>query len=209
MKKENNQSATQSKKSSSPFGIYAIIFIVGFLAGVAFTVYKSAPPTSQVASSAGDDGHNHPQDDETEKAILNLEAEVTKSPANHEAWTRLGHLYYDSQQSEKAIGAYTKSLELMPGDANVLTDLGVMYRRSNQPQKAIDAFNLAIASDSSHQPARFNKGIVLLFDMDKPDEAIASWEEIITINPDAKTADGSPLTEFIEKVKADLNNKNS
>lgn len=208
MKKENKEQKPPAKQSKSPIVLYVIIFIVGFLTGVAFTVYKSDPPASQIASSGDESDHNHPEDNETEKAILNLEAEVTKDPKNHQAWTRLGHLYYDSQRPQKAIGAYAQSLELMPGDANVLTDLGVMYRRSNQPQKAIESFNQAIASDSSHQPARFNKGIVLLFDLNQPDEAIASWEDILVINPDAKTADGSPLREFIEKVKADLNTQN-
>jgi len=208
MKKEDKTQKPPTTQRKNPIVLYVIIFIVGFLTGVAFTVYKSDPPASQTASSGGESDHNHPEDNETAKAILSLEAEVTKDPENHQAWTRLGHLYYDSQQPQKAIGAYTKSLELMPGDANVLTDPGVMYRRSNQPQKAIEAFDQAIASDSSHQPARFNKGIVLLFDLNQPDEALASWEEILVINPDATTADGSPLREFIEKVKADRNTQN-
>jgi len=203
---KNDKKGSLKQQNNSPLVKYFIIFIIGFLSGVAFTIYKSAPPATQVASSGSnsDSDHVHPEDNEKQQAILNLEAEVTRDPENHQAWTRLGHLYYDSQQPEKAIGAYTQSLELHPGDANILTDLGVMYRRSNQPQKAMDSFNEAIANDSAHQQARFNKGIVLMFDLDDPQGAIASWEEVLKINPEATASDGSPLSDFIEKVKADI-----
>ena len=121
------------------------------MSGIAFTVYKGARPES--APSTIYDGQSPSQNDETDQAILNLEAEVTANPENFENWIRLGHLYYDANQPEKAIAAYTKSLELHSGDANLLTDLGVMYRRAKQPEKAIEFFNQAIQEGS--QPPAF------------------------------------------------------
>ena len=126
---------------------------------MAFTVYKgkftgSAPTSSAVVQPQS-------QDNTSEQAIRDLEAEVAAHPDNFENWIRLGHLYYDTDQPEKAIAAYTKSLEFHSGDANLLTDLGVMYRRTKQPEKAIELFDQAIKKDPSHLPSKFNKGIVL------------------------------------------------
>ncbi len=179
---------------------YFIIFIFGFLAGIAFTVYKGGNQNPEKIA----EGQAQPQNVETEQAIINMEAEVTANPGNFENWIRLGHLYYDSDQPEKAISAYTKSLELHSGDANLLTDLGVMYRRTKQPEKAIEYFDKAIEKDPGHLPSRFNKGIVLMYDLKNPQGALKSWEELLKIDPQAKTANGQSIREFVEQIKAEL-----
>lgn len=181
--------------------IYCIIFIVGFLAGVAFTVYKSDPSAPVATSATGEETHNH--ENTNNQAILNLEAEVTANPKDYQAWTRLGNLYYDTQQPEKAIGAYTKSLELHKGDANILTDLGVMYRLTNQPQKAIEYFDRAMQDDPGHLPSRYNKGIVLMYDLGDPKGAIASWEDLLRLDPQAKAGNGESIRALVDKIKAE------
>ncbi|MGW8193779.1 MAG: tetratricopeptide repeat protein [Desulforhopalus sp.] len=165
------------------------------------TVYKGEIPGPVQVTPSGGDGQNN---NETAQAILNLEAEVTANPDNFQNWVRLGHLYFDTSQPEKAIGAYTKALELHSGDANLLTDLGVMYRRAKQPEKAIEQFDLAIKKDPTHVPSRFNKGIVLMYDLGDPEGAIASWEEVLKIDPQAKTSSGETISDIIKQVKEGL-----
>lgn len=194
-----------NKAQKSPLVTYFIIFVFGFLAGIAFTVYKGGSPGSAPSTTANVQSHS--QNDETGQAIINLEAEVTANPENFENWIRLGHLYYDSNQSEKAIAAYTKSLEFHSGDANLLTDLGVMYRRTKQPEKAIESFNEAIKKDPGHLPSRFNKGIVLMYDFNDPGGAIETWEALLKIDPEAKTANGQHIHDFVDKIKADIAEK--
>jgi cytochrome c-type biogenesis protein CcmH/NrfG len=196
-----------SKNRPGQLITYIIIFTCGFLAGIAFTVYKGGSPGSPPTAITG--GQPAAQNDATLQAIINMEAEVTANPENFQSWIRLGHLYYDSNQPEKAIAAYTKSLEFHSGDANLLTDLGVMYRRTKQPEKAIELFNQSIEKDPGHQPSRFNKGIVLLHDLNDATGAIAAWEELLLINPQAKTANGQPIREFVDQVKADLGKTDS
>jgi cytochrome c-type biogenesis protein CcmH/NrfG len=165
---------------------------------VAFTVYKSNPSAPVPASSTDEQAHDHTQ--QNNQAILNLEAEVTANPGDYQAWTRLGNLYYDTQQPAKAIGAYTKSLELHKGDANILTDLGVMYRLTDQPQKAIEYFDRAMREDPAHQPSRYNKGIVLMYDLEDPQGAIAAWEDLLRIDPQAKAGNGESIRALIDKI---------
>ena len=76
-----------------------------------------------------------------------------------------------------------------------------MYRRSGNPEKAVEAFDKAMSMDASHAPSRFNKGIVLHFDLGKTAEAISTWETVLTIAPQYKTANGMSLQELIDQVK--------
>ena len=195
---------TPQPGNRSQFILCCIIFVVGFLSGVAFTVYKSsslAPAGTPTVAAPGEQPQQH--NEEVHQAIQNLEAEVTANPSNFKAWTQLGNLYYDTDQATKAIAAYNKSLELHKGDANLLTDLGVMYRKDKQPQKALELFDKAIQEDPTHMPSRYNKGIVLYYDLNDPQGAIASWEDMLKIDPQAKTNSGMAIRDLITQVKAD------
>ena len=196
---EKNQ-ATVSKQTL--YLSLLIVFIAGFVAGIVFTVMKS-----DSGSVAQNPSQQPAQSQQEQQAILNLEAEVTANPDNYNAWTQLGHLYFDTNQVEKAVGAYEKSLALHSGNANIWTDLGVMYRRSGAPQKAIEAFEKAMSMDSTHTPSRFNKGIVLNFDLGRADEAIASWQSVLAIDPNYTTGNGMPLKELIAQVQAENSSK--
>lgn len=200
-KKKNAPPAVTPKSKQTKFVSYFIVFALGFLVGIAFTVYKSSPPAQTQTTS--EDDHDHGPSEETQQAILNLEAEVTSNPKNFQSWVQLGNLYYDTDQYQKAISAYTKSLEYHSGDANLLTDLGVMYRRTKQPEKAISYFEQAIKKDPSHLPSRLNKGIVLFYDLNDSTRAFATWDALIKINPDARAGNGDLIKDFVEQLKSE------
>ena len=178
-------------------------FICGFLAGAGFAVFKSPSPALPVPASGGTDDISNQQAGE----ITSLVAQLATNPTNFQLWTQLGNLYYDTGQPEKAIEAYNRSLELHTGDANLLTDLGVMYRRISNPQKAIEFFDRAIVVDPRHEQSRVNKGIVLLYDLHEPDQAIATWEDLLRIDPKARTANGETIRELIDQIKAKQEDK--
>ncbi len=197
-------------KKESVFYALIIGLVAGFIGGAVFAVYKLGPETtvnSPAASNAPQaqaqaPGQGQAQlNAQTQEAITNLEADVTANPDNVESWTRLGHLYYDSGQIKGAIKAYERSLELQPGNADVWTDLGVMYRRDKQPQKAIESFEHAFTIQPGHEVSRINKGIVLLYDLNKPEETIIVWEKLYAMNPNAKMPNNSPLIDAINEVK--------
>jgi len=176
-------------------------FAWGVLAGAGFTIHKigNRSPTTGTHAEKVSEKNGFPDPQST--AIVNLEAEVVASPNNFQLWTQLGNLYYDANQPDKAIKAYARSLELHTGDANLLTDLGVMYRSAGQSKKAIEYFERAIVLDPTHQPSRLNKGIVLMYDLQEPDKAIAAWEELLRMDPEARTASGDSVRDFVEQVK--------
>jgi cytochrome c-type biogenesis protein CcmH/NrfG len=189
-----------AKKNLSPI-ILIVVFICGFLAGVAFTVYKTGGMT---ATSPPAGGEEKQISKEAAEAIEQLKQVVADRPDDYQSWIKLGHHYFDTDQPEKAIEAYTRSLALHSGDANLLTDLGVMYRNARQQDKAIESFDKARELDARHEPSRLNKGIVLLFDMNDATGAIASWEELLRINPEAKMPDGTRIQELVDQIKKEL-----
>jgi len=180
-----------------------LVFIAGFLAGVVFTVYRTGDaPTGSPVTAQSEQALPQQQGD----AIIHLEAEVTAHPDNVDAWTQLGHLYFDTDQPEKAIGAYTTALELGGGSADLWTDLGVMYRRTGDPAKAVEAFDEAIAMDPAHLQSRFNKGVVLHFDLERTEEALDVWRSVLALNNDYRMANNRLLREFIDSVAGETNN---
>jgi tetratricopeptide (TPR) repeat protein len=90
---------------------------------------------------------------------------------------------------------------LAPNDANVWTDMGVMYRRSGQPQEAIKAFDKAVEVDPKHETSRFNKGIVLMHDLNDTPGAIKAWEGLVQVNPVAVAPNGQSVDQMVMSMK--------
>jgi tetratricopeptide (TPR) repeat protein len=188
------------KRQTFILGIF-LGFVCGFMAGAGFAVYKNAFRTPPAAIHTQSAGEKNQVSDQQAAAVNNLERQVVAEPNNFQLWTQLGNMYYDTNQPERAIKAYTRSLELHTGDANLLTDLGVMYRSIGQPNKALEYFDRAIALDPVHQQSRLNKGIVLMYDLHNPNKAIAVWEELLRMDPEARTASGDYVRDFIDQVQ--------
>lgn len=179
----------------------AISLMLGFLTGTIFTTYKLGPSkTTASQSDKGQEQQGITLSNEQSKEVAALETEVKKNPANGEAWTRLGNLYFDTNQTKKAIDAYTRALDLIPANADILTDLGVMYRFDKQPDKAIEAFDKAIQANPRHETSRLNKGVVLLYDLGRLPEAMQAWQDLLVVNPNAKNANGTSVRDLMADV---------
>lgn len=179
---------------------------LGFLGGATLSSFK-------FTKEASTPGQNPPQQTsqsdqippELTNRISELEKETSLKPENVEVWIQLGNLYFDTNQVEGAIEAYKKALELEPNNPDVWTDLGIMYRRSGNPREALESFDQAVKSDPSHEPSRLNKGIVLMHDLNDIQGAINTWEELVKVNPSAKTSTGQLVKDVITGFKASEN----
>ena len=175
----NRKSTEPNTVNKSTLLTVAIVCLsVGFLGGVVFSAYKSSPKNRpQPAMPPPQAAPDHSAD------IDAMKKEIERNPKNVSAWTQLGNLYFDSDQFDNAIKAYQRSLELNPKNANVWTDLGVMYRRKGDPQKAIDSFDRAMQADPKHEVSHFNKGIVLLHDLNDPPRRHSSMGGLVENQP--------------------------
>lgn len=184
-------------------GWMCVALIAGFLGGMVFGIYKSTPsaPRGQGAGMPPSGGAQQPDAAEIKSRIPEVEKRTADHPDDIEAWIQLGHLYFDTQQVKKAIGAYEKALALNSKNADVWTDLGVMYRRDGQPKKALEAFDTAIKIDPKHEISRFNKGVVLLHDMNDREGALKAWEGLVQINQFAMAPNGQSVDQMVQALK--------
>ncbi len=179
----------------------------GFMIGAVYTSFKLAgqSPVQTAAQSTGqparDDGVSTDQAAMLGAKVLKLEQFLKNNPDNVEAWTQLGNIFFDSSRFVDAIEAYEKSLSLEPGNPNVLTDLGVMHRRNKDPKKAIEAFDRAIAAQPDFETARFNKGVVLMHDLNDLPGAIQAWEALVEVNPVATAPNGQLVQLLVTDLK--------
>jgi cytochrome c-type biogenesis protein CcmH/NrfG len=177
---------------------------VGFLGGATLSSFKFKQEETQSIQRMPQQAvqQENKMTPELANKISTLEMKTSSNPEDAGAWAQLGNLYFDSKQFGEAINAYKKSLELEPNNPDVWTDLGVMYRRNGQPIQAVEAFDKAVEFDPSHEIARLNKGIVLMHDLNDIQGAIAVWEELVKVNPDAKTSTGQLIKDVISGFKA-------
>jgi cytochrome c-type biogenesis protein CcmH/NrfG len=185
------------EKHGVSYGIVVLAFVAGILIGVLLTIYKTGgtPP---------EDLHQHVEQKtsrDLSDQIAGLEFKTSQNPGDIAAWIQLGNLCFDADLPEKAIAAYDKALALSPNNADVLTDQGVMYRKAGKFDKAIQCFDKAVAVNPKHEIARFNKGIVLMHDLNDPKGAVKAWEELLAVNPLAMAPNGQSIDEMLKKMK--------
>lgn len=184
----------------------AVALLIGFLAGIIYSDRSPGPGGGQIAQQPGLPPLQ-PQQDQLIQAIESLQFAVQQNPDNAEAWTQLGHAYFDSDQPVKAIEAYNKSLAIIPGNPPVLTDLGVMYRRNGQPEKAIESFNKALESSPGFPQALFNKGVVYYNDLGNLEGALQAWRELLIVDPGYRGPTGVPLEQMVDDLAKQLQSK--
>jgi len=206
---KSSTAINKTVKKGTLWMVASVAMVAGFLLGVVFGVYKSGP-IETVQKSMPDqpvENKEHISPKITAK-IFELEKKVAENPEDIAGWTNLGNLYFDAGNYEKAIMAYTKSLELNPNNADVMTDLGVMYRRNGQPKTAVATFDKAIQIDPKHETARYNKGVVLMHDLNDFEGAVRTWEELVRINPAAMSPTGQPVNNLVSRLKETIKQKN-
>ena len=213
---------TKKEKIITRQTFYSSILIsltLGFLIGTAYTSFKLAdsgapgmghmPPAGMMGKPPGmpapekevGNGQGPDLAAMADPHIKELQAAVKEHPDNAQAWTELGNAFFDLDRVRDAVSAYQKSLALKPDNPHVLTDLGVMYRRNNEPEKALEAFGKAIAVQPDFETAWFNKGIVYMHDLNDLPKAIEAWEQLMKINPTARTSGGKLVSEMVENLK--------
>ena len=211
MGKKTETKPTNMVQKQTLYIAILVAVTLGFMTGAAYTSFKLAKGQGGEAVGKMDRQMPPPQasgeqaDAALGENILKLETYLKDHPDDVKAWVELGNTFYDSHRFKDAIEAYEKSLVLAPDDPNVLTDLGVMYRKNNNPEKAVACFDKAIKAHPEFETARFNKGIVLMHDLNDLPGAIKAWEELVEINPMAEAPNGQLVNTLIQGLKQQKN----
>lgn len=196
--------ARTTSKSTVLTSTACIFAGLAFLAGLLFGSMLGAPQSTR-HTSGGNAAINDAQAQEQllrdrQAALDEIKAAIEREPGNAMHWIQLGNLYYDSGLPEEAIPAYEQALTLNPDEPDVRTDLGAAYRMAGNPQRALELFEQVIAAYPTHQHARFNKGVVLLFELEQPLAAVEAWKQLLEIYPNFTLGDGNRLADLWPQI---------
>ncbi len=169
--------------------------LVGFIAGYVLKEQMDAvqplrrPPSAEVVQTPAPPGMGGQVDpgpaagggEAVAPVVRQLQERVTANPEDAEAILQLANLNFDIQNWSRAIELYDRFLELRPDQPEVLTDLGVCYRSTGRFEEALAAFDRAEALAPGLIQARYNKVVVLAFDLGRQDAAEAALAQLQAI----------------------------
>jgi tetratricopeptide (TPR) repeat protein len=121
--------------------------------------------------------------DDVNKAAAPMLAQLQQRPNDPDLMAKLGNLYYDSQAYPQAIEYYQKVLKLRPSDPDVRTDMGTAMYYSGDADGALKEFQTSLSYNPAHNGTLFNRGVVLWQGKGDAKDAIASWQQLLKINP--------------------------
>jgi len=126
----------------------------------------------------------------TERARNALERAVAANRTNAKAWSALGRALRAADKLAEAIQAFYTSLSLRPDHVPTLHNLAVALRLSGKPGKAAAILERCAAADPLSAAIPYVLGHCY-YDLDRLDEAEASYRAAVAINPNDREAHDS------------------
>jgi cytochrome c-type biogenesis protein CcmH/NrfG/ribosomal protein L40E len=148
-----------------------------------------------------------------------LQKEMAETSQDPDDWRRTGDLFYNWMEKvgaesngknpaiapigRRAIAAYEEVLNENPSDHDVRTDMATVLLRSNDPMRGVEELNRVLNEDSTFVPARFNKGIALLW-IGRYEQAIEQFEAVQELTGE-ESAQYQQAAEAIKLVREEMN----
>ncbi|HEY3928830.1 MAG TPA: tetratricopeptide repeat protein [Candidatus Koribacter sp.] len=209
------QSAQVKRPSSSPSGAWtstqsyvlaAITLIVGI--GIGWLLHGSYTDNNSVAAATTSSttqpstfSQSSPRltVGDVNSAAAPMLAKLEQRPNDPDLLAQIGNLYYDSQVYAQAIEYYQKALNIRPNDPDVRTDMGTAMWYSGDADGALREFAKSLSYNPSHNGTLFNRGVVLFQGKKDSKGAIASWQELLRVNPNYP--DRAKVEQMIQEAK--------
>ena len=176
--------------SSQTYILAAITLILGI--GVGWLLHSSFTDSAVAARPAAstavqtapmNQATGRVSPDDVNKAAAPMLAQLQQRPNDATLLASIGNLYYDSQAYAQAIEYYRKSLALVPSNPDVRTDMGTAIWYSGDAEGALKEFATSLTYSPTHNGTLFNRGVVLWQGKHDAKAAIASWQQLLRVNP--------------------------
>ena len=167
-----------------------LIWICVLLISIRYT-----PVASEQAMPLFAHGIQELNDGQLDAALETFRRVTTLAPDFADAHYHIGLVYYQKAEFQKAINAFTETLKLLPRDTDALINLGLSLHKAgggyaiNSPdkrifcEKAIKAYQTALEIQPHNVEALNNLGLAYQ-ELERFDDAIASYEKGLILNPD-------------------------
>lgn len=157
----------------------------GFTENLQITL-KKIPPRIDKDKDL-DEGVNHFNDGQYDKAIESFKKVIEKFPKNYEGYYNLGLTYLKKDDLDQAIDALEKATELNPESLAAYFALGEGYFAKGDNEKATQSFSKAIELDLDNPMAFYNLGIIY-YRLGENEDAIQVFDKAIELNPKFSSA---------------------
>ncbi|MBF0289585.1 MAG: tetratricopeptide repeat protein [SAR324 cluster bacterium] len=107
---------------------------------------------------------------------------IRKNPKSHNAYNRLGSLYFKQGKMDAAIENFTAVIQIRPEFVEPYNNRGTVYLKLQQYDKAIADFSQAIELQPGMSDAYFHRGIIYSF-LKQYQNAIADFTKVIQLDP--------------------------
>ena len=145
---------------------------------------------------------------EHREAVARLEKAVALNPRYGEAWHNLGTALLDLERHGEAVTAFDKALALEPRNAEACCNRGLALQALDRNEEALASYRQALAIRPDFTAARYNVGVLLCNMRQQLNEALASFDSVLALEPgNAKAWTGravalSALQRFDEALAA-------
>ena len=187
----------------NPWFTLILGLIVGLMIGYVLAERQAVPPAKairlglspQAAAQQGEqlpdghppvDGASGADAQRLRQQVAEIEGLLAANPDDVGLMAAMGNIYFDASRWPDARDWYEKALQVSSGDPNILTDLAVVYRNLGDYRRTIELLDQAIAVDSDHWQAWYNKVVVYQFDLHEHDaaaDALKTLQELKKSNP--------------------------
>lgn len=203
------QKSTPTWTSTQSYVLAVITLIVGI--GVGWLLHGSYSDNQAVAANNNPaptpgsfqvPAFNAPQRvtlDDVNKAAAPMLEQLKQRPNDAGLLAQVGNLYYDSQAYPQAIQYYQQALKVRPNDPDIRTDMGTAMWYSGDADGALKEFATSLSYNPTHNGTLFNRGVVLLQGKNDPKDAIASWQQLLKVNPNY--ADRAKVEQMIAQAQ--------
>ncbi|MBI5599355.1 MAG: tetratricopeptide repeat protein [Deltaproteobacteria bacterium] len=165
-----------------------IVLIAGLGAG--YWLGAKKPVKAPAKTNGGPINYN--------ELLSELTRRVNENPNDWDLHARLGDVYFGTGKFNEAVVHYRKAVELNPGDIDSYNDLGLAYHYTGNTAEGLKYINDGIKKDPNYQRIWLTRGF-LSYAIGNRDEAVASWQKTISINPDSQVARAA--NEYLAELK--------
>src|SRR5262245_8489168 len=127
-----------------------------------------------------------------DEALSSFDHALANSPDHLGANINRGNVLLDLHRLEDALASFSRAHALAPAEASTLTNKAFSLLLLGRYQDALDTCDEAIAADAQYANAFLIRGHTLA-KLDRPAEAAASYERVLTLDPSDPYALGASL----------------
>lgn len=158
-----------------PRRVVAVLLVLIAVVVVALVIHHHQKPVTQPASSVSA---------EFKKQLPALKKAVDQHPNDAEAHKNYAVALYATGDPAAAKTQYEAAVKINPKDALAYNNLGNVYRDLHDVNKAITAYRTSIKLNPKSINTYANLANVQLYTQNKPDDAIATYEDGLKALPD-------------------------